>query len=180
MDKSKEFEMLIKNLSLAYYQFCLNEIMHEKVAGKIFTDFQLLWTVTLLGLEEAYLLGLAKFFDRPKELDETISIYYFFDFNQNELINKLKMIRNKMIVHLDKKLALKTGFLDELRLTKGDIESLFVTAITAVDQIKKNFGVIEDLKLEFELKKAETRHWFNEWFDVFKKEIPHSETEVIS
>lgn len=168
MKKAKEFDLLVKNLSLAHYHFCLNQIIHEKVGGDVFEQHRFVWTVVLLGLEEAYLLGLAKFFDRPKELDETVSIYYFFDFNQNELIKKLRTIRNKMIVHFDKKLGTQEGFLNEMRLNGGDIQSLFATAFAALEQIKGNFGVNTDFKIEFELQKEEARHWFEQWFQAFQ------------
>lgn len=179
MPEDKEFKILIENLSVSYWQFCLNEIMHEKIGGQIYKDFVSFWGTTLLGLESSYMLGLAKFFDKPKELDETISIYYFLDFEQKEIIGKLRKIRNKLLTHIDKKTALtKDTFMKELGLTFSDISTLFDTAIDLVDKIKGKFGIIWDVKKHFREGGEEIKKEFEAWFDVFQKGFINSQPKL--
>ena len=73
MNKAEDFGILVNNLLFAYRQFCLNRVMHEKVDGEAYKKFAPTWNTLLLSLEEGYLLGLAKVFDKPKELEDTIS-----------------------------------------------------------------------------------------------------------
>ncbi|MEK7505706.1 MAG: hypothetical protein AAB597_02320 [Patescibacteria group bacterium] len=141
MNKQKEFEILVKSLALAHHHSSLNQIIHEEIGGKLYEDHKVFWDVVQLGLEQSYLLGLAKFFERPKELDETISVYYFFDFGHNDLINRLKKIRNKMISHHDKKVT-ESSFLKELRISPDDVKLLFRLATEAVEKLKADFGYI--------------------------------------
>ena len=144
--------------------------MHEMVKDEIWKKHLFFWNVTLIGLEEAYLLGLSKFFDRPSELDQTISIYYFIDSGKKELVSKLKKTRNKMLVHDDKKTTLNKGtFLQELGLNKSDIISLFELAIELIDEIKGKFGIVTNIKQYFEHEKEKARKDFETWFEVFKK-----------
>lgn len=141
MNKQKEFEILVKSLALAHHHFSLNQIIHEEIGGKLYADHKFFWNTIQLGLEQSYLLGLAKFFERPKELDETISVYYFFDFGHNDLINKLKKIRNKMISHHDKKVT-NPSFLEDLKMTPEDVKILFNLATEAVEKLKADFGYV--------------------------------------
>jgi hypothetical protein len=141
MDKQKEFEILVKGLALAHHHFSLNEIIHAEISGKLYEEHQFFWNTIQLGLEQSYLVGLAKFFERPKELDETISVYYFFDFGHNDLINKLKKIRNKMVSHHDKKIT-EVSFLEELKMDREDIRKLFKIATEAVEKLKEDFGYV--------------------------------------
>lgn len=141
MNKQKEFEILVRSLALAHHHFSLNQIIHKEISGKLYEDHKMFWNVVQLGLEQSYLLGLAKFFERPKELDETISVYYFFDFGHNDLINRLKKIRNKMISHHDKKVT-QSSFLEELRISPDDVKLLFSLATEAVEKLKADFGYV--------------------------------------
>ena len=141
MNKQKEFEILVKSLALAHHHFSLNQIIHEEVGGKLYQDHKVFWDVVQLGLEQSYLLGLAKFFERPRELDDTISVYYFFDFGHNDLIHRLKKIRNKMISHHDKKVT-EASFLEELRMSSDDVKLLFKLATEAVEKLKTDFGYV--------------------------------------
>lgn len=141
MNKQKEFEILVKSLALAHHHFFLNQIIHEEIRGRLYEDYKVFWDVVQLGLEQSYLLGLSKFFERPRELDETISVYYFFDFGYNDLISRLKKIRNKMISHHDKKAA-ESSFLEELRISPDDVRLLFRLATEAVEKLKADFGYV--------------------------------------
>lgn len=141
MNKQSEFEILVKSLALAHHHFSLNQIIHREVKGDLYKNNKVLWDVIQLGLEQSYLLGLAKFFERPKELDETISIYYFFDFGHNELLNRLQRIRNKMISHHDKKIT-KPSFLEDLKMDADDVKLLFRLATEAIEKLKADFGYI--------------------------------------
>ena len=169
--KDKSFEVLVENLSLAYNQFCLNRVIHEKVADSFYSDFSYTWNVILWGLEESYFLGLVKIFDKPRN----ISIYRFMDYEfqqHGETITKLREFRNKMLVHLDfKKMLEKDKFIEELNFKsdRSDIESLFNKLIELVDQIKTDFGFSEDLKLRFKQEKDDTRKQFIDWFNIFQK-----------
>jgi len=143
MPKQKEFEILVTSLKLAHHHFSLNEIIHEEVGGEQYKNSEFLWNVIQLGLEQSYLLGLAKFFERSKDQDDTISVYYFsnFDFGHNEIFEKLKRIRNKMISHHDRK-VIESSFLEELKLSKADVRFLFKLATETVERLKAESGYI--------------------------------------
>lgn len=141
MNKQNEFEILVKGLALAHHHFSLNQIIHQEIKGKSYKDHKIFWDVVQLGLEQSYLLGLAKFFERPRDLNETISVYYFFDFGHNKLLNKLKKIRNKMISHHDKKIT-ESSFLKELRMSPDDVKLLFKLATEAIEKLKADFGYV--------------------------------------
>ncbi len=166
MTKQKEFQILVKSLALAHHHFSLNEIIHQEVKGGLYQKYKFLWDVIQLGLEQSYLLGLAKFFERPKELDETISIYYFYDFGYNDLINKLKKVRNKMISHHDKKVT-ELSFLKGLKMNKEDVRLLFKLATEAVENLKKDFGyeypdhVITGFEVDKEILRLNLKEWIN-------------------
>ncbi|OGY40353.1 MAG: hypothetical protein A2570_03705 [Candidatus Brennerbacteria bacterium RIFOXYD1_FULL_41_16] len=166
MNKQKEFEIMVKSLALAHYHFALNEAIHEKVGGKLYTDYKVLWDAIQLGLEQSYLLGLAKFFERPKELDETISVYYFFDFGHDELLNRLRRIRNKIIVHHDRKVA-QPSFLEELKISRDDIKLLFQLSIETVEKLKTDFGYIwqDHVITGFEVDKLILQNQLSEWIN---------------
>lgn len=137
--KQKEFELLVKSLAMAIHSFYLRQIINEELSKEIYTKNRFLWDTISLGLEQSYLIGLAKFFERPRELDESISVYYFFDFGNNDSINKIKKFRNKLIAHHDKKLT-NDSFLEDLRMNDSEIEEMFAMAMQAIEDLKEKFG----------------------------------------
>ena len=169
MQKQKEFEILVTGLALAHKHFSLHQIIAQELKNKNHEKDKFLWDVIQLGLEQSYLTGLARFFERPKDLDETISIYYFFDFGHNEIINKLKKIRNKMISHHDKNLS-KSSFLEELRLDNEDVKLLFKIATESVEKLKKDFGyiyndhVITGFELDKLILESELKGWLKKLY----------------
>lgn len=175
--KEIAFKVFIEDLSIAYREFCLNRVIHEKVGDKFYTLFQSTWDRILVGLQKSYLLGLARLFDkyRLEGKDKNISIYFFLDYkfiNQNGIINKLKKLRNKMLCHsdLETTLALEK-FLDDLSFKEdgSDIESLFRTTIETINEIGSNFAYNQDIKQRFEKEKNDVRDMFSKWFEVFQK-----------
>lgn len=112
ISKRKAFRIFIEDFSEAYQEFCLNKIIHkevksEKVGGRnYYKEFYLLWVRILRGLNKSYLLGLTRLFDKYglRGMDTTISIYFFLDHkftNDYEVLEKLKRLRDKMLVHSD-------------------------------------------------------------------------------
>ncbi len=148
MEKQKEFEILVKNLAMAHHHFALNQIIHQDIKGNVYKNHEFLWEMVLLGLEQSYLTGLAKFFERPskKHQEDTISAYYFysFDFDRDDLLNQLRKIRNKMISHYDKNVT-ETSFLEELRMNPDDVSLLFRMATEAVEKLKEDLGYVWEI-----------------------------------
>lgn len=167
MDKQREFEVLVKGLALAHHHFSLNELIHEELRTEAYNKHKFFWNTIQLGLEQSYLVGLARFFERPKELDDTISVYYFFDFGHNDLLNKLKKMRNKMISHHDKKLA-EDSFLSQLQMDIEDVRKLFTLATETIEKLKADFGyvyqdhVITGFQIDKEILRRQLREVLNQ------------------
>lgn len=171
--KNEDFEILVNNLLIAYRQFCLNKKIHEEVKTELYEKFRPTWNAILLSLEEGYLLGLAKFFERPSSQNDTISIYQFLDdgfTGHEDVIGKVKTIRDKMLAHIDApEMRKKDGFLKELGLKRNDIGILFAATIKVVNQLREKFGLSGDLSQRFRQEEADAQNEFLEWFAPFKE-----------
>ena len=173
MNKAEDFGILVNNLLFAYRQFCLNRVMHEKVDGEAYKKFALTWNTLLLSLEAGYLLGLAKVFDKPKELEDTISIYSVLGYKlekYNDVIQRVRLIRNKMLAHTDAKTARKqTPFLEENKISLNDVENLFSIAVELLDQIRDREVYNESTLELLSRTKQETRKEFMGWYETFQE-----------
>jgi hypothetical protein len=172
MNKHEDFKIFVENFLFAYRQFCLNEVLHEKIDSELYKKYIATWNTILLSLEANYLLGLAKVFDKSGESGQTISIYYFLDNNfavYENLIGKIRKLRNKYFVHLDvKKMRDKEDFLKENQLNRNEIRGLFETIIDVVDKLGKDLTLNEDFKKIFNQTKEETLNESDVWLQPFR------------
>lgn len=169
MEKQKEFELLVSSLALAIHRFYLKQVINEELTEAQYLRNRFFWDTISLSLEQSYLIGLAKFFEKPKEINETISIYYFYDFGKNSLIDKIKKFRNKLIAHHDKNL-IHTSFIEKLKITEEEIKSLFDTGTQLVENLKNEFGYIweDHTTTGFLVDKEILRKQFNEIVNSIK------------
>lgn len=171
MDKVNDFKIFVENFFFGYRQFCLNEFLHEKVDSDLYKKHIATWNTLLLSLETNYLLVLAKVFDRAVESGQTISIYYFldYDFSSHEiLISKIRKLRNKFFVHLDvKKMRDKEEFLKKNHLNRDEIHDLFKTINDVVSRLGTGFGLLEDFKQMFDQTREEMRSEGDKWLQLF-------------
>ena len=156
MNQNKDFKIFVNDFIFTYGEFYLNRILHKKIGTKLYHKFKLMWDIILIGLEKSYIIGLARAVERPRQLEETISIYSFFDYKlkkHEETVFKIRNWRNKAFAHLDaKQMREKLSFLKANKLTPAEIKKLFDTIV----------DVIEKLNLEFRFYKKDIRKVFNE------------------
>ena len=172
MDKTGDFKIFVENFLFTYRQFCLNEFLHEKVDSDLYKKYITTWNTILLSLEADYLLGLAKIFDRSREVGQTISIYYFLDHNftaHEKIIDKIRKLRNKFFAHLDvKKMRDKEDFLEENQLNRNEIHDLFKTINNVVVKLGKEFNLTEEFEVMFNQTQEEARSEGDKWLGPFR------------
>ncbi len=150
MKKQKEFELLVKGLALATHHFSLHQVIREEVSESLYGRHKFLLDTIQLGLEQSYLIGLAKFFERPQnpeDLKRTVSIYHFHDFDldsdfsfgKNAAAEKIKKFRNKVIGHYDRRI-IHASFIDGLKVEESETAELFEVAAQAVEKLKQDLG----------------------------------------
>lgn len=171
MDKTKDFKTLVEHFLFTYQKFCLNKILHKKVDTKLYKKFISTWNIVLRSLEADYMMGLAKFFEQPKDIEKTISIYLFLDYQfkkYDKVIIKICNWRNKFFAHLDARASRNSGtFLKENKLNRIEINALFDTAIKVIDQLGNNLK-IPNLKQQFTQTKKEVQNECDRWLRSMK------------
>lgn len=174
MSKNKEFKILVGNLLFTYREYCLNRVAHQKIDTELYQKFLPTWNTILLGLEEAYLLGLAKFFDKNQKY-KPASIYYFLSdqykfVGHQRIINKIKKLRDRLLAHYDAKTMRKIGsFLKKVHIQPDKINLLFNKAIETVDSYRLGFELDNNLKERFAQEKQRIENEFVKLLEVFRK-----------
>lgn len=177
MIKDSDFEIFLNDLKFAYQQFCVNVFLHKKVGSTLYNyndKFRYIWDMLLLGSESDYLIGLAKMFERPKELEKTISIYCFLEYpfkDCMQTIDKIMKARNKILAHSDLKVSRKrTEFwAKDVNLNVNETKLLFNKIIDTMNKIKDNYKYNEDIDKTFGEIAVYTSKAVDAWLAPFKK-----------
>ena len=143
--KQKVFGRFICMMDLAYCQFHVWKTLQNKAFNGVFSNYNYFWKQVSDALLNSSTVGLTKLVEKQSKLDqEVISIFFLLEFgieNAAVVIEKLRKLRNKIIMHNDVKTILEAdNFFKELSLNYGDIEDLFDEIIKVLDRIKQNFS----------------------------------------
>lgn len=143
-DKKKVFTIFRMKLDHAYAQFCVWRTLNNQKYNLTFNMNKYYWTAVLDGLNNSFMSELAKLLEKPdNRFGDTISIFYLLKskFGEyDELLEKIKRIRNKLLMHNDL-IANKDikVFTSDLGLKYSDIELLFNRLIELLDEVKQDF-----------------------------------------
>jgi len=141
----KNFDYLVGQVTLAYKQFLLFKELRKPSNRKLLNSHGYFFKVILPTLSISFLSNLSKILEAPHGFDETVSIFTitkqrFVD--QEEIISKIKKLRNKVLAHNDMKtLQDLDKFMRELQLKNENIEDLFIQIIDYLNEQRVHFGL---------------------------------------
>lgn len=159
-----DFKILVGHLLFIYRQFCLSRIMHREIETDLYRKFPVIWNTILLSLENDFLLGLAKVFEKEKMFKNITR-----SDSHKDVVKRIKELRKKLFAHFDtSKLRAKQDFLSKNKLNSNEIAQLFNALIKSVDQLKRSFDMQEDLSKLFIQTKKGVQNEFHEWLKAFQ------------
>lgn len=144
-EKQQIFRIFLKKLDLAYSEFCIWRELQNRKYNQIFNKNKCYWTTILSSLYGSFSADLAKLTEKPTSWrDDTISIFSLLIESElsdyDETLEKIGKLRNKVLMHIDKKTYLSLNdFMKTLNLKYGDIEDIFAKLIDILDKIKCEF-----------------------------------------
>lgn len=151
----KMFHAFIKNFDIAYCQYYVWKTLQNTEFIKTYKKNEYFWAHVMDALLFAYSAGLAKLTEKQNKWDDkVVSIFYLLEYeleNSNDIIKKLKKLRNKVLFHHDLKTALNAKkFLSKLNLKYIDIENLFSELVKIIDKIAPNFSTSPNFQGRYE------------------------------
>lgn len=185
---NEEFKILVESIKGTYLIFCFNKIGHIEIGKELnrkpWEDFKDVWSYILVSLRFYYSVNLAKIFDREYFYDNIKKVEKFnisfcriipdyknkFSKKSLETIEKVKNIRNEILVHQDAMAMLSNKNCEEhyeLDFKGNMIEGLFIEIFEFLNEIKEDYGYMEEINQEKEKEKIQER--FNEWYKVFRE-----------
>jgi len=156
MDNKKTFLEFVRALAFTYGQFCVwDEFNNRKTFPYNFweTSFS---RVVYFSVVNDCLSNLAKLTEKQnaREDRKVLSIFHLIEIgllsDYLKTIEKLSKIRNKILAHKDLKIASATNkFLDEIGLTRKELDDLFMKIISFLDEEKTKYNIKVDYKEYF-------------------------------
>lgn len=131
----QDFKSFIYCLSIAYREFCLNQIIHAKLNGGDYDQFTQQWDTILIALELDYKIWLAKILERRPDCLKN----YKFEGEHEITVDNLLKWRKEFLAHYDSStLRNWENFTREYALDPDSIKSLFDKIIEVADQYSRN------------------------------------------
>jgi len=143
-EKIKTFNEFKIKFETAYCQYCMWKALQDKKFEEMKKENRYFWAYITDALLFAYSAGLAKLTEKQNKRDnEVLSIFYLLEYkleDSNDTIEKLRKLRNKVLMHHDLKTALNIKkFVSKLGLRYLDIENLFNKLIKIMSEIAPDF-----------------------------------------
>ena len=139
----KDFDKLVEKLHYAYRAYCLNKELSGKV--KKLPGVSSFWFLIKQSLMTSFLIEVAKIFEKQKEGEKSLTIYYVLDIkfrDHQKTIDNLRVFRNKWLVHND---------LAFLRNLGKKLEELKLDPKKVADLCKRTYKVLEEIKMDYRI-----------------------------